>query len=169
MNVSIDRDTILKRLRMLAREGVDVDPAVLTPDALLADIGIDSFSLIELVFLAEEEFKIKIPFEGLEVKTVGDVVDVIEQNVAAVPIFEAWLRPLAGCAADRERIRHCSANVAATARMRNIVEIAFGIRLVQMRCGRRLLTLQRQSTDHEFKRPSSTNQMPVHRLRRTDR
>ena len=83
MNVSIDRSTILQRLRMLAKKGVDVDPAVLTPDALLADIGIDSFSLIELVFLAEEEFKIKIPFEGLEVKTVGDVVDVIEQNVAA--------------------------------------------------------------------------------------
>jgi acyl carrier protein len=82
MTVSIDRGTILKRLRTLAREGVDVDPAVLTPDALLADIGIDSFSLIELVFLAEEEFKIKIPFEGLEVKTVGDVVDIIEQNVA---------------------------------------------------------------------------------------
>jgi acyl carrier protein len=83
MTVSIDRGAILKRLRTLAREGVDVDPAVLTPDALLADIGIDSFSLIELVFLAEEEFKIKIPFEGLEVKTVGDVVDIIEQNVAA--------------------------------------------------------------------------------------
>lgn len=83
MNVLIDRGTILERLRMLARRGVDVDPAVLTSDALLADIGIDSFSLIELVFLAEEEFKIKIPFEELEVKTVGDVVDVIEQNVAA--------------------------------------------------------------------------------------
>jgi acyl carrier protein len=83
MSVSIDRGTILKRLRMLAKEGVDVDPEVLTPDALLSDIGIDSFSLIELVFLVEEEFKITIPFEGLEVKTVGDVVDVIEQNVAA--------------------------------------------------------------------------------------
>jgi len=83
MNVSIDRSIILQRLQMLAKEGVNVDPEVLTPDALLADIGIDSFSLIELVFLAEEEFKIKIPFEGLKVKTVGDVVNVIEQNVAA--------------------------------------------------------------------------------------
>ena len=83
MNAPIDRYTILKRLQELAQERVDVDPTVLTPDALLADIGIDSFSLIELVFLAEEEFKIKIPVEGLEVKTVGDVIDVIEQNVTA--------------------------------------------------------------------------------------
>ncbi len=83
MNAPIDRYTILKRLQELAQGRVDVNPTMLTPDALLADIGIDSFSLIELVFLAEEEFKIKIPVEGLEVKTVGDVVDVIEQNVTA--------------------------------------------------------------------------------------
>ena len=81
MNAPIDRDTILKRLQALVLERVNVDPALLTPDALLADIGIDSFSLIELVFVAEEEFRINIPVEGLEVKTVGDVIDVIEQKV----------------------------------------------------------------------------------------
>ena len=77
-----DRAAILERLKKLAPERVAVDPALLTPEARLADIGIDSFSLIELVFLAEEEFGIKIPVEDLEVKTVADVLDVIQQRVA---------------------------------------------------------------------------------------
>jgi acyl carrier protein len=62
-------------------EKVDVAPELLRPDAQLADIGIDSFSLIELVFVAEEEFRVKIPFEGLKVKTVGDVIEVIERRI----------------------------------------------------------------------------------------
>ncbi|MCC7325395.1 MAG: acyl carrier protein [Burkholderiales bacterium] len=83
MSAPIDHDSILSRLRQLAPERIAVDPSLLSPEARLADIGIDSFSLIELVFIAEEEFGVSIPLEGLEVKTVGDVVDVIERSVSA--------------------------------------------------------------------------------------
>ena len=76
-----DRTEILERLRTILPDKVGVDPALLQMDARLADIGIDSFTLIELVFLAEEEFSVSIPFEGLEVKTVGDVLDVIQQRI----------------------------------------------------------------------------------------
>ena len=81
MDTAPDRDEILERLRRVVPEKVDVAPELLRPDAQLADIGIDSFSLIELVFVAEEEFKVKIPFEGLKVKTVGDVIEVIERRI----------------------------------------------------------------------------------------
>ena len=80
-----DRDEILVRLRRLVPERVPIDPALLKPEARLADIGIDSFCLIELVFLAEEEFRITIPVEGLAVVTVSDVLDVIQKRFAAVP------------------------------------------------------------------------------------
>jgi acyl carrier protein len=82
-NAIPDRDSILERLRRVVPDRVDVDPALLEPQARLADIGIDSFALIELVFIAEEEFGIKIPVEGLEVKTVSDVLDVIGQRIGA--------------------------------------------------------------------------------------
>ena len=86
MNPTDEQYEILQRLRQVVPNKVAVDPELLVPEARLADIGIDSFSLIELVFLAEEEFKIKIPVEGLEVKTVSDVLDVIASRVrAAVP------------------------------------------------------------------------------------
>jgi acyl carrier protein len=83
MILHVDRNEILHRLREVLPERVGIDPALLQPEAELSAIGIDSFSLIELVFLAEEEFKVDIPLEGLTVKTVNDVLDVIQQQVAA--------------------------------------------------------------------------------------
>lgn len=73
------RAEILDRLKRVVIERVDVDPDLFLPEAKLVDIGIDSFSLIELVFVAEEEFGIKIPIEGLQVATVSDVLAVVER------------------------------------------------------------------------------------------
>jgi len=73
---------VLQRLKQIAHGKVPVDVSRFSPDARLADIGLDSFSLIELVFLAEEEFGIRIPVEGLSVKTVGDVLDVISRRIS---------------------------------------------------------------------------------------
>jgi acyl carrier protein len=72
---------ILQRLKQIVIGRVPVDPAQLSPEANLEEVGIDSFSLVELVFLAEEEFNIKIPVEGLSVKTVGDILHVIANGV----------------------------------------------------------------------------------------
>jgi len=66
----------------MAAGRIAVDPTALESDARLADIGIDSFALIELLFVAEEEFDIKIPMEGIHPVTVGDVVAVIEESIA---------------------------------------------------------------------------------------
>ncbi len=81
MTPANNRSQILQRLRQVIPNKVAVDPDLLVPEARLADIGIDSFSLIELVFVAEEEFRIRIPVEGLEVKTVNDVLDVITERL----------------------------------------------------------------------------------------
>jgi acyl carrier protein len=83
MTIHLDRGEILERLRRLVPGKVNVDPGLLKPEAKLADIGIDSFSLIELVFLVEEEFGISVPSEGLKVTTVSDVLDVIQQRAAS--------------------------------------------------------------------------------------
>ena len=78
----LQRSDILKRLKEVAAGKVPVDLARFSPEARLSDIGLDSFSLIELVFIAEEEFGIRIPVEGLSVDTVGDVLDVISQRIS---------------------------------------------------------------------------------------
>ena len=81
MPVPLSRDAILARLREILPHRIDVDPALLVPDAALADIGIDSFELIELVFLAEEAYGIKIAMEGLKLCTLGDILDVVKARI----------------------------------------------------------------------------------------
>lgn len=76
-----NQSEILERLQKIVSGRVPVDPARFLPAARLAEIGIDSFSLIELVFLAEEEFDIRIPIEGLSVSTVNDVLKIITARV----------------------------------------------------------------------------------------
>ena len=76
-----NQSEILERLQKIVSGRVPVDPARFLPDARLAEIGIDSFALIELVFLAEEEFDIRIPIEGLSVSTVNDVLKIITARV----------------------------------------------------------------------------------------
>lgn len=76
-----DRQAILARLRSLVGDKIDIDPAALTFGTKLGDVGVDSFSLIELIFLAEEEFGIRIPLEGTAPATVDEVVDLIEAQL----------------------------------------------------------------------------------------
>jgi len=82
MRTVLDRAEILERLCRVVPDKIGIDPNVLKPSAVLADIGIDSFSLIELVFLAEEEFSIAIPLDGITVKTVSDVLEIIQRQSA---------------------------------------------------------------------------------------
>lgn len=76
---SIDQQ-ILTRLRGVLHGRIPVDPDKLALDSRLSDVGVDSFSLVELLFVAEEEFNIKIPFDGLNVDTVRDVVNLISRH-----------------------------------------------------------------------------------------
>ena len=75
------RDEILNNLRRLAPQHLAIDPAALSPEARLADIGIDSFALIELIFVVEEAFNIRIPLEGISAETVDDVVSVVQRRL----------------------------------------------------------------------------------------
>lgn len=81
MASALNQSEILLRLQRAILGRVPVDPSLLSPTAKLTDIGIDSFSLIELIFLVEEEFGITINIEQFSVSTVGDVLELIAGNV----------------------------------------------------------------------------------------
>jgi acyl carrier protein len=51
-------------------------------DALLEDIGVDSLTTIEFMFLLEDKFKILIPDEPGLIKTVGDIAREVELQIA---------------------------------------------------------------------------------------
>jgi acyl carrier protein len=54
----------------------------LTPDATLEGLGLDSLSVIEFTFNLEDELKITMPDERVELKTLQDVVDLLDKLIA---------------------------------------------------------------------------------------
>ncbi|MCC7039661.1 MAG: acyl carrier protein [Burkholderiales bacterium] len=50
------------------------DPATITPEANLRDVGIDSLGAVELAFRFEDRFGVSIPMEAFPLTTIGDAV-----------------------------------------------------------------------------------------------
>ncbi|MEQ8177193.1 MAG: acyl carrier protein [Amphiplicatus sp.] len=55
----------------------------LTRDTPVADLGIDSFAIVEIVYEVEEKLGVEIPFNANqnpfgEMKTVGDLLDAVQ-------------------------------------------------------------------------------------------
>jgi acyl carrier protein len=73
------------RVKKIVKEQLDVEEAKIVPLASFTDdLGADSLDIVELVMALEEEFEIEIPDEAAEkILTVQEVVDYIENNVAA--------------------------------------------------------------------------------------
>ena len=81
MSKEPDKTQILWRLKHVLQGRLAIDPEKLSMDTKLSDVGVDSFSLVELIFVAEEEFDIKVPFDGLAVSTVRDVIALIGRQI----------------------------------------------------------------------------------------
>jgi acyl carrier protein len=60
-----------------------VQPEAVSPEARLEDLGVDSLAAIEFVFQLEEHFKIRLDEERAPIKTVQDVIDIVEKAKAA--------------------------------------------------------------------------------------
>ena len=75
----MDRATITKKVAALVAETLEVDESSVTPEVAFADLGADSFDLLELVTAFEDEFGLTMDDESLtEIKTIGDAIDAIE-------------------------------------------------------------------------------------------
>jgi acyl carrier protein len=63
-------------------EQFDLKLEQLTPSAELASLGVDSLSIVEFMFNLEDELSIKFGDERVDLKTVQDVANVVDQLVA---------------------------------------------------------------------------------------
>ena len=80
---------IAQRVTEIIAEQALIDPADLTPDSRLADLGVDSLGLVECIFGIEEAFGISIPFNantpgqpGFDISSVGAIIAEVEKLVA---------------------------------------------------------------------------------------
>lgn len=72
----------LETIQRMMAEQFDLKPEVLVPEAQLEGLGVDSLSVIEFMFNIEDEFKIKLPDERVEIKTVQDIANIVDRLVA---------------------------------------------------------------------------------------
>ena len=73
---------MLNKLTEIIREQTGDDTITIDRDSvLLADLGMNSFDLINLVCVLEDEFEVEIPDRVIgNFKTVGDVMDYIAET-----------------------------------------------------------------------------------------
>lgn len=76
---------VFERVKKIVVQRFQVDPAIVTPDAVFTeDLGADSLDTVELVMALEEEFHIDIQDEEAEkITAVKDAVSFIEKALAA--------------------------------------------------------------------------------------
>ena len=75
--------TTFERLRAILIKDYQLAPESLTFDAPLEALGIDSLGVAELLFNIEDEFRVTLPPEPVQLATIGDVVGFIDDLVAA--------------------------------------------------------------------------------------
>lgn len=71
----------LPTIQRMMVEQFDLKLEALTPDATLESLGLDSLSVIEFMFNLEDELKIKLPDERVEIKTLQDVTNLVDRIV----------------------------------------------------------------------------------------
>jgi acyl carrier protein len=61
----------------------DVKPETVVPEATLADLGLDSLSIAELMFDVADKYDIDIPDERAYITTFGEAVQLVDDLVRA--------------------------------------------------------------------------------------
>lgn len=71
--------TSIELIRNFLQERTETDPGHVTPESRLKDLGIDSFTLLELIFEFEEEWNVSVPNDMSTPETVQDLIDLVER------------------------------------------------------------------------------------------
>ncbi len=73
---------VFEKIRALLAEQFGYDEEMITLETSFEDLGADSLDLVELMMSLEEEYSISAAEEDLTgIKTVGDVVKIMEENI----------------------------------------------------------------------------------------
>ncbi len=70
-------------LAEVLHEKYDIARDVISPDATLTEIGLDSLTVVELLFDVEDEFEVEIPEERATFQTLAEAAALVEQLVQA--------------------------------------------------------------------------------------
>ena len=66
----------------LIADKIDIDRSSVKPDSNLKELGLDSLDTFDLIFSAEDYFKIKVPSDQIKIDTLEDVALLIQRLIA---------------------------------------------------------------------------------------
>jgi len=87
-----------ERIRAILVRDYKLSPDQLMPDAALSDLGVDSLGVAELMFNIEDEFGLVLELDATQIATFGDVVNLIDEQIAAKLLSSAALAQSASAA-----------------------------------------------------------------------
>jgi acyl carrier protein len=64
-------------------EKYEVDPDAISPEATLTELGLDSLTIVELLFDVEDEFGIEVPEERATFETLAEAAALVDELVQA--------------------------------------------------------------------------------------
>jgi acyl carrier protein len=77
-------EEILALVRQFAADR-DIDPNRIVPDAQLSALGIDSLQAINLIFMFEDKYGVRLPVEDFKADTVAEAVAFVGDTIRARP------------------------------------------------------------------------------------
>jgi acyl carrier protein len=80
----MDRAKLLEMFRSMATEVAEKDFSNLREESVIADMGVDSLAMLEVVGEMERELRIQIPDDQLVgIETVRQLLDLVERRIPA--------------------------------------------------------------------------------------
>lgn len=100
MAVAVNRDQVLELVTQVLVNEIGVEPELISEDATLESMDVDSLDLVEVAQVVEEKWGFRIRAENAKgVATLGDAVDMIVE-LGRSGALEDQTQPLGAPAAD---------------------------------------------------------------------
>ncbi len=76
--------TTMTQILTILKTQYDIDPGTIDPAKPLAEFGLDSLSLAELIFAIEDHFHFEYPESRTNVQTLNELVQVVDESRTTV-------------------------------------------------------------------------------------
>jgi acyl carrier protein len=74
-------DEISKVLAQMIADKMEIDVNTITAASKLTELGLDSLDTFDLIFNAEDHFKIKVPNDQVQIETLQDVTALVHKLI----------------------------------------------------------------------------------------
>jgi acyl carrier protein len=75
-------DEISHALTNMIADKMEIDAATIKPSSNLTELGLDSLDTFDLIFNAEDHFKIKVPNDQVKIEILQDVTNLVSRLIA---------------------------------------------------------------------------------------